>query len=137
LNLQQAGWIKEIKNKCLQEAMEMMPKMVFGTMEYVDGREQSAEWLGEATLAALEAGYRHLDCAELYESTPFVAKAIAACELPREEMWITSKVKGLPTGEYEAVKERVGAHIDALGVGSLDLLLVHWPGKSLIRLFRS
>ena len=83
----------------------------------------------EAVSAALVAGYRHLDCAELYASTAAVGEAISASSVPRSELWITSKLKGMPSGEFEDVVTRAKAHASQLQCGSFDLLLMHWPGR--------
>lgn len=85
-----------------------MPALGFGTMEYVSGGDPP-DAMEAATTGALEAGMRHFDCAELYESTVHVGKAFGATKVPREELWITSKLKGLPCGDYSAVKARVEA----------------------------
>ena len=103
-----------------------MSLAAFGTMEYVDGSRQP-EALYEGTLAALKAGFRHLDCAELYSTTPHVGRAIADSKVPRSELWVTSKLKGLPTGDYDTLRARLVAHLEALRLDRLDLLLVHWP----------
>lgn len=105
-----------------------MPMVGFGTMEFVDG-SATPEAVGEALRAALAAGYRHIDSAELYATHPHVRAAISASGVPRRDLWITSKIKGLPTGDLDKVRARTVAIIDGLGAGGyLDLLLVHWPG---------
>jgi len=97
-------------------------------MEPVDGSGEPSV-MREAVSAALVAGYRHLDCAELYASTAAVGEAISASSVPRSELWITSKLKGMPSGEFEDVVTRAKAHASQLQCGSFDLLLMHWPGR--------
>lgn len=110
--------------------MEAMPLAAFGTMEREESAAGGAELEG-ATAAALAAGYRHLDCAERYvHALPHVGRAIGQAGVPREELWVTSKLSGLPDGDYAAVEQRVAAMLSALGLESLDLLLAHWPGPA-------
>lgn len=70
-----------------------------------------------------------MDTAELYSTTAAVGDAITACAVPRDELWITSKLKGLPSGPYESVLARAKALLADLKVDRVDLLLVHWPGR--------
>ena len=76
--------------------------------------------------SALEAGYRHLDCAEGYENEEFVGRAIAEFGLPRNELWVTTKVAPESFGPGQ-IKPHVEASLDKLGVGAVDLLLLHYP----------
>jgi 2,5-diketo-D-gluconate reductase B len=78
------------------------------------------------TLAALDAGYRHLDCAEGYENEEYVGRAIADFGLPREDLWVTTKVAPESFGPGQ-IRPHVEASLDKLGVGPVDLLLLHYP----------
>ncbi len=100
--------------------MDVIPKIGYGTWN----RPGNAAYDG--TLAALEAGYRHLDCAEGYENEEFVGRAIADAGLPRDELWVTTKVapESFAPGQ---VRPHVGASLEKLGVGPVDLLLLHYP----------
>ena len=100
-----------------------------GTMEHVDGSDRKPEAMYDAVLAYLKAGGRHLDCAECYQSTPHVGRAIADSGVSRAELHVTTKLSGLPC-DYAEVKQRLVAHYAALGVERADLLLVHWPGPA-------
>jgi diketogulonate reductase-like aldo/keto reductase len=113
--------------------------VVFGTMEWVDGSVPPAslqEVVQQSVLDALNHGFKSLDCAELYESTvPAVGKAVqnyiaAGGHGTRDDVFVVSKIKGLPCGDYADVKKRVVAHLNDLGLQHLDLLLIHWPGPS-------
>lgn len=100
--------------------MQTIPTIGYGTWN-------RAEDLGRTcVLAALEAGYRHLDCAEGYENEEFVGKAISEFELPREELWVTTKVAPESFGPGQ-VRPHAEASIEKLGVGPVDLLLLHYP----------
>lgn len=78
------------------------------------------------TLAALEAGYRHLDCAEGYENEEFVGRAIAESGIARDALWVTTKVAPESFGPGQ-VRPHAEASLEKLGVGPVDLLLLHYP----------
>lgn len=78
---------------------------------------------------AMEIGYRHIDTAAFYENEEAVGEAIAASDVPREEMFITTKV--WPTEVREGAFQRsVEASLNRLGLDQVDLLLVHWPPQN-------
>ena len=80
----------------------------------------------DATLTALDAGYRHLDTAELYGNEREVGEAIAKSGLDRAEVFVTSK---LDNGFHEPddARRAFDASLAALGFDYLDLFLIHWP----------
>nr|WP_218859986.1 aldo/keto reductase [Petropleomorpha daqingensis] len=80
----------------------------------------------EATVAALEVGYRHIDTAEMYGNEKEVGEAIRRSGVPREEVFVTSK---LNNGFHarEAALTAFDGTLEALGFDYLDLFLVHWP----------
>eukprot|EP00475_Leptophrys_vorax_P044788 TRINITY_DN909_c0_g1_i1.p1 TRINITY_DN909_c0_g1~~TRINITY_DN909_c0_g1_i1.p1 ORF type:complete len:341 (-),score=100.30 TRINITY_DN909_c0_g1_i1:1949-2971(-) len=111
--------------------------VVFGTMEWVDGsvpQDTLKDVIHQSVVDALSHGFKSLDCAELYESTvPSVGKAVQSwlASNPgssRDDVFVVSKIKGLPFGDYSQVKQRVLTHVKDLGLEHLDLLLIHWPG---------
>lgn len=73
---------------------------------------------------ALEAGYRHFDTARIYDNEAAVGRALAASGVPREELFVTTKLWNTdqedPHGAFEASLER-------LGLEKVDLYLIHWP----------
>lgn len=75
---------------------------------------------------ALEVGYRHIDTAERYSNHKEVGKAIKDSGIPREEIFLTSKV---PPGSLHTqdVVESGKRYLKELGTEYLDLLLIHWP----------
>lgn len=75
---------------------------------------------------ALEMGYRHVDTAEAYENEVEVGRAIAASGLPREAVFVTTKVKPEHFGPGR-VMGHVRASLDRLGMARADLILAHWP----------
>ena len=80
----------------------------------------------DAVLAALEAGYRHIDTAAAYFNEPDVGKAIRDSGIPREEIFITSKL-WLQDYGYEAAKKGLDTSLKNLGVDYVDLYLLHQP----------
>ncbi|MGK7945854.1 MAG: aldo/keto reductase family protein [Microcystaceae cyanobacterium] len=78
-----------------------------------------------ACLMALEMGYRHLDTAALYNNEEAVFRAVKASAIPREQIFITSKVplKAIQKGQ---IKEAARRSLEQLGF--IDLLLLHAPG---------
>lgn len=76
---------------------------------------------------ALEAGYRHIDTAAAYRNEAGVGAAIAASGIPREEIFITTKLRN---GEQGNAKEAFHNSVQALGVDYVDLYLIHWPVPS-------
>lgn len=85
-----------------------------------------------AVATALEAGYRHIDTAKLYQNEAEVGEAIAESGIPREEIFVTTKVWNSEQG-YEPAIASFEASLDRLGLQVLDLLLIHWPVPDLDR----
>ncbi|XP_076829801.1 putative oxidoreductase ZK1290.5 isoform X2 [Brachyhypopomus gauderio] len=81
----------------------------------------------EAVVYALrECGLRHIDTAKRYGCEEALAKAVAESGVPREDLWITSKLWPSDYG-YHNAKEACRASRVRLGVDYLDLYLMHWP----------
>ncbi len=81
---------------------------------------------------ALEAGYRHVDTAALYGNEEGVGKAIRASGIPREEIFVTSKVWNSDQG-YDSTLRAFDASQSRLDLGVIDLYLIHWPVKGKYR----
>jgi 2,5-diketo-D-gluconate reductase A len=75
---------------------------------------------------ALEVGYRHLDTAQMYGNEAEVGAAIAASGIPREELWVTTK---LNNGFHrpEDARRTFGESLARLRLEEVDLFLIHWP----------
>jgi len=82
----------------------------------------------KAVRQALEIGYRLIDTAEMYGNEKAVGDAIANSNLPREEIFITSKVNNTSQG-YDETLKAFDRSLKLLGVEYLDLYLIHWPIK--------
>lgn len=80
----------------------------------------------DAVLTALETGYRHIDTAQMYGNERQVGEAIRESGIPRDEIFVTSKLNNNahdPAVALEAGKRSV----ETLGIGPMDLFLIHWP----------
>ena len=77
-------------------------------------------------LDALSVGYRSLDTAQYYENEAMVGSAVRKSGVPRDEVFITSKLC-LSRPTYERAKENVKGSLKRMGLDYLDLMLIHWP----------
>jgi 2,5-diketo-D-gluconate reductase A len=80
----------------------------------------------DATLAAIDVGYRHIDTAELYRNEAEVGEAVRTCGVARDQIFVTSKLNN-SDHEFEAALEAFDLTMVALGLEYLDLFLIHWP----------
>jgi 2,5-diketo-D-gluconate reductase A len=80
----------------------------------------------DATLAALEVGYRHIDTAEMYGNEKQVGEAVRASGLDRSEVFVTSKLNN-GFHAYDDALKAFDQTLEDLGFDYLDLFLVHWP----------
>ncbi|MGM0899644.1 MAG: aldo/keto reductase [Bacillota bacterium] len=98
-----------------------MPWLGLGVFKVEDGEEVVA-----SVKAALEAGYRSIDTAAIYGNEVGVGKAIAESNIPREELFITTKLWNSNQG-YESTLAAFDESMEKLGLDYLDLYLIHWP----------
>lgn len=98
-----------------------IPILGFGTYQITD--PQQAE---QAVFEAIQAGYRHIDTAQSYLNEEAVGKGIAKSGIPREELFITTKI-WVENASYDKAKASVQRSLDRLGLDYLDLLLLHQP----------
>lgn len=82
-----------------------------------------------AVTTALEAGYRSIDTAAAYRNEEGVGRAIAASGLPRDEVFVTTKLWNSDHGYDEALRA-FDASVGRLGLDTVDLYLIHWPVPS-------
>ena len=75
---------------------------------------------------ALEVGYRHIDTAAIYGNEEGVGKAIAASGIPRDELYITTKLYNNDQGTQSAF-DAMDLSLQKLGLEHVDLYLIHWP----------
>ncbi|WP_313814806.1 aldo/keto reductase [Glutamicibacter sp.] len=74
---------------------------------------------------AIDAGYRHIDTARIYGNEEGVGRAIAASDVPRDELFITTKVWNADQG-YEKTLLAADESLERLGLDYVDLYLIHW-----------
>lgn len=86
----------------------------------------------EAVLYALKAGYRHIDTAQGYGNEEVVGKAIKDSGIPREEIFLTTKLDNHCHG-YEQTLEAFSESLKKLETDYVDLYLIHWPNPLNIR----
>ncbi|MGA0208491.1 MAG: aldo/keto reductase [Candidatus Nanopelagicales bacterium] len=80
----------------------------------------------QACLSAFEVGYRHIDTAALYGNEEGVGRAVATCGIPREELFITTKVWNSDHGRDRTVAA-LHTSLERLALDYVDLYLIHWP----------
>ncbi|HEY6685181.1 MAG TPA: aldo/keto reductase [Propionibacteriaceae bacterium] len=80
----------------------------------------------QAVTEALEAGYRLIDTAQGYRNEEGVGAAIAESDVPRDELFITTKLTNSEHG-YDTTLAAFDGSMDKLGIDVLDLFLIHWP----------
>ncbi|CAO3678042.1 unnamed protein product [Umbelopsis ramanniana] len=104
-----------------------IPALGFGVYQSEPGDETE-----QAVLLALEAGYRHIDTASCYYNEESVGAALKKCNIPRSQIWITTKLWDTDHG-YDKAKEACYESLRKLGLDYVDLYLIHSPctGKQL------
>ena len=95
-----------------------LPLLGFGTWQMRGGGARAA------VADALELGYRHVDTAQMYGNEREVGRAIAESGVPRDEVFVTTKLWPDSAGQ---ARETLLESLDALGVEQVDLWLIHWP----------
>jgi 2,5-diketo-D-gluconate reductase A len=81
---------------------------------------------------ALEVGYRHIDTAAIYGNEIGVGRAIAKSGIPRDELYITTKLWNSDQGTQSAF-DAIDLSLEKLGLSSVNLYLIHWPRPDLDR----
>ena len=97
-----------------------MPMIGLGVGELSDAETEAA------VSAALEAGYRLIDTAAAYGNEAAVGRAIATSGVPREELFVTTKLATDDQG-FQSSQDALKASLDRLGLDYVDLYLIHWP----------
>ena len=82
--------------------------------------------VGPALASAFEAGYRHVDTAQMYRNETEVGAAVAASGLRRDEVFVTTKLDNDRHGHDEAVSA-LDESLGRLGLDHVDMFLIHWP----------
>ncbi|MEJ1091292.1 aldo/keto reductase [Microbacterium istanbulense] len=97
-----------------------IPQLGFGVFKVPADEAQSA------VASALEAGYRHIDTAAIYGNEEGVGAAIAASGIPRDELYITTKLWN-DRHDGDEADAAIAESLEKLGLDRVDLYLVHWP----------
>jgi 2,5-diketo-D-gluconate reductase A len=97
-----------------------IPQLGFGT--YLVDPVDAAKVVSDA----LEAGYRHIDTAQMYRNEAGVGDAIARSGIPRDELYVTTKLSNA-NHERDAVRRSFDQSLTDLQVEYVDLFLMHWP----------
>ncbi|MFC9392978.1 aldo/keto reductase [Streptomyces sp. NPDC057027] len=100
-----------------------IPQLGFGVFQVPDDETTAA------VTAALETGYRSIDTAAIYGNETGVGRALAASGLPREELFVTTKLWNADQG-YDATLRAFDASLAKLGLDHVDLYLIHWPAPA-------
>lgn len=98
-----------------------IPVLAFGTWQVKNGDEAY-----NAVREALRVGYRHIDSAEGYYNEESVGQAIRESGIPREEIFLTTKLTNRHV-TYEDAKGAIEASLKRLGLDYIDLYIIHWP----------
>jgi 2,5-diketo-D-gluconate reductase A len=97
-----------------------IPQMGIGVFKVEDAECE------RVVLDALEVGYRHIDTAMIYLNEHAVGRAIAASGIPRDELFVTTKLWNSDQGS-ETSAAALDQSLELLGVDYVDLYLIHWP----------
>lgn len=108
-----------------------MPLEGFGVFQVPDSAQCE-----QAVLDAIASGYRLIDTAAAYMNEKAVGKAIKKSGVPREELFITTKL-WVQDASYEAAKKAIQTSLDNLGLSYLDLYLIHQPMGDYVGAYRA
>jgi 2,5-diketo-D-gluconate reductase A len=97
-----------------------LPVLGFGTWPMDDAQARTA------VVQAVERGWRLIDTAHKYDNEAGVGQGVRDCGLPREQLFVTTKLNGEWHGE-RAAGQALAASLDRLGLDYVDLFLIHWP----------
>ncbi|ALS00734.1 glyoxal reductase [Enterococcus silesiacus] len=99
----------------------IIPRLGLGVWQVKDGAEavDSVKW-------ALQAGYRLIDTAAAYKNEVSVGEGIRASGVPREEIFVTTKLWNADQG-YDSTLKAFDESLNKLGLDYIDLYLIHWP----------
>lgn len=98
-----------------------MPVLGFGMWQNTNEDEAV-----KSVLKAIEVGFRHIDNAAAYQNEELVGKALRESGFPREQLFLTSKLRNAAHG-YENVRREVEESLKKMDTDYLDLYLIHWP----------
>lgn len=97
-----------------------IPKIGLGTWMIEDDK------VADAVKAAVELGYRHIDTAQAYQNERGVGEGVRSAGIPREELFVTSKLDAGIKSFGEA-KAAIDASLETMGLDYIDLMIIHSP----------
>jgi 2,5-diketo-D-gluconate reductase A len=113
------GFVEDVTTRTVHlRGGTSMPLIGLGTWQ-LRGQEGYA-----AVRAALDAGYRHIDTATMYRNEDAVGRAVRDSGLPREDVFVTTK---LPPDRVDRPRQVIEESLQAMGLDFVDLWLIHWP----------
>ena len=123
------GILVEVKREMERKIIQLsngvkIPIIGFGTYKLQNENDEACNIVKEA----INAGYRSIDTASFYNNEEGVGKGIRESGLPREELFVTTKVWVNDEG-YENTTKAFNKSLESLQVEYIDLYLVHWPNK--------
>lgn len=110
--------------KIIDASGARIPAIGFGTYQL------RGETCSRMVAKAIETGYRHIDTARMYENEREVGEGIRASGIGRDELFVTTKIWRDQIGTRDLV-DSARAAVDAIGIGPVDLLLIHWPNAEI------
>ena len=114
--------MSQVPNVILHDGIEI-PQLGFGVFQVPpDDTERVVE-------QALDVSYRHIDTAAAYRNEKGVGRAVANAGIPREDIFVTTKLWNSNQG-FDAALETFGKSLGRLGMDYVDLYLIHWPVPS-------
>jgi 2,5-diketo-D-gluconate reductase A len=111
--------VTQVPHIALNDGVEI-PQLGFGVFLVPPGETKAS------VAEALRVGYRHIDTARIYDNEREVGEAVAESGVPRDELFVTTKVWNADQGR-DATLAAFDASLDRLGLDTLDLYLIHWP----------
>lgn len=112
--------IRDIADTVVLNNGVAMPRLGLGTYEAAGAR------VYDAVMAALEAGYRHIDTAAFYANERVIGDAVRNSGVPRDEIFVVTKLWNSDQGTV-AARRGFEASFDKLDLGAIDQYLLHWP----------
>lgn len=115
--------MKEFQQNYVLSNGVKLPKIGFGTWQIKPGEDAY-----QSVLLALKHGYKHIDTAAAYQNEKSVGEAIKDSGIPREELFVTTKLPA-EIKDYETAKQTFRKSLENLGLDYIDLYLIHapWP----------
>ncbi|MCB0877559.1 MAG: aldo/keto reductase [Thermoleophilia bacterium] len=101
-----------------------IPQLGLGVWQVAD------EIASDAVRVALDSGYRHIDTAAIYANERGVGDGVRASGLPREDVWVTTKLWNDDQGGIDSARRALEASLERLGMDYVDLYLIHWASPA-------